>query len=307
MRVLVSGSSGLIGSALVHALEIGRHRVVRLVRNPDSDGPTGVRWEPTRMTIDRAGLEGFDAVVHLAGEPLLGRWTAEKKRRIRDSRVVGTRLVAESLASLERRPAVLVCASAAGYYGDRGNEILTEESGPGRGFLADVAQSWEAAADPARRAGIRVVHVRTGLVLARDGGLLKVLLLPFRFGLGGPIGQGRSYWSWITLDDLVAAYRFAIARDGLSGAVNAAAPNPVTNGEFARVLGAVLRRPAVFRVPPFALRLAFGREAADDAMLSGARLEPARLLEAGFRFQYPELEGALRHELGQRGDVSHVQ
>ena len=307
MRVLVSGSSGLIGNAVVHAFEMGRHTVVRLVRNPDSDGPTGVRWEPTRMTIDRAGLEGFDAVVHLAGEPLLGRWTAEKKRRIRDSRVAGTRLVAESLASLERRPAVLVCASAAGYYGDRGNEILTEDSAPGRGFLADVCQAWEAAADPARRAGIRVVHVRTGLVLARDGGLLKMLLLPFRLGLGGPIGQGRSYWSWITLDDLVAAYRFAIARDGLSGAVNAAAPNPVTNGEFARVLGAVLRRPAVLPVPSFALRLAFGREAADDAMLSGARLEPARLLQAGFRFQYPELEGALRHELGQTGDVSHVQ
>lgn len=300
MRILVSGSSGLIGSALVRALEIGRHTVVRLVRNPDSADPTGVLWDPTRMTIDRAGLEGFDAVVHLAGEPLLGRWTAEKKRRIRDSRVVGTRFVAESLASLERRPTVLVCASAAGYYGDRGNEILTEESGPGRGFLADVAQAWEAAADPARRAGIRVVHLRTGLVLARDGGLLKVLLLPFRFGLGGPIGQGRSYWSWITLDDLVAAYRFAIARDGLSGAVNAAAPTPVTNGEFARMLGAALRRPAVLPVPPFALRLAFGREAADDAMLSGARLEPARLLEAGFRFQYPELEGALRHEVGSQ-------
>jgi uncharacterized protein (TIGR01777 family) len=300
MRILVSGSNGLIGTAVVHALEVGRHTAVRLVRGSLPEGGSGVLWDPTRQTIDRAGLEGFDAVVHLAGEPILGRWTAEKKRRITNSRVVGTRLLAEALASLERRPAVLVCASAAGYYGDRGAEILTEDSTPGRGFLADVCQAWEAAADPARRAGIRVVHVRTGLVLARDGGLFKTLLLPFRLGLGGPIGQGKSYWSWIALDDLVATYRFAIARDGLSGAVNAAAPNPVTNGEFAHTLGAVLRRPAVLPVPPFALRLVFGREAADDAMLSGARLEPARLLEAGFRFQYPELEGALRHELGRQ-------
>ena len=297
MRVLVSGSSGLIGSALVHALEIGRHTVVRLVRSPVSEGGAGVLWDPTRQTIDRTGLEGLDAVVHLAGEPILGRWTAAKKRRIRDSRVAGTRLVAEALASLERRPAVLVCASAAGYYGDRGDEILTEDSTPGGGFLADVCQAWEAAADPARQAGIRVVHVRTGLVLARDGGLLKTLLLPFRIGLGGPIGQGKCYWSWIALDDLVATYRFAIAREGLSGAVNAAAPNPVRNAEFARMLGAALRRPAVLPVPPFALRLVFGREAADDAMLTGSRLTPARLLDAGFRFQYPELEGALLHEL----------
>lgn len=299
MRVLVSGSRGLIGGALIHALETGRHTAVRLVRGPVSDSGAGVLWDPTRQTIDRAGLEGFDAVVHLAGEPILGRWTAEKKRRIRDSRVAGTRLVALALASLERRPAVLVCASAAGYYGDRDNEILTEDSTPGRGFLADVCQAWEAAADPARRAGIRVVHVRTGLVLARDGGLLKTLLLPFRLGLGGPIGHGRSYWSWIALDDLIAVYRFAIAREGLSGAVNAAAPNPVTNAEFAQTLGTVLRRPAVLPVPPVALRLVFGREAAQDAMLSGARVVPARLLEAGFKFQYPELEPALRRVLGQ--------
>jgi uncharacterized protein (TIGR01777 family) len=257
-----------------------------------------VSWNPERQTIDRAGLEGFDAVVHLAGEPLLGRWTTAKKRRIHDSRVLGTRILADALASLVRRPKVLVCASAAGFYGDRGAEILTEESTAGRGFLADVCRAWESAADPARQAGIRVVSVRTGLVLARAGGLLKALLVPFQLGLGGPIGSGRSFWSWIALDDLIAVYRFAIAHDDLSGAVNAAAPNPVTNAEFARTLGTVLRRPAVLPVPPIALRLIFGREAAQDAMLSGARTVPARLLEAGFKFQYPELEPALRHVLG---------
>jgi uncharacterized protein len=298
VRILVSGSSGLIGSALTSALAGGSHTVVRLVRDAAPRGGASVSWNPERQTIDRAGLEGFDAVVHLAGEPLLGRWTTAKKRRIHDSRVLGTRILADALASLVRRPKVLVCASAAGFYGDRGAEILTEESTAGRGFLADVCRAWESAADPARQAGIRVVSVRTGLVLARAGGLLKALLVPFQLGLGGPIGSGRSFWSWIALDDLIAVYRFAIAHDDLSGAVNAAAPNPVTNAEFARTLGTVLRRPAVLPVPPIALRLIFGREAAQDAMLSGARTVPARLLEAGFKFQYPELEPALRHVLG---------
>lgn len=297
MQILVSGSSGLIGGALVQALRAGGHSVVRLLRNAPSEGERTARWDPDRRTIDRTALEGCDAAVHLAGEPLLGRWTATKRRRIADSRVVGTEVLARALASLERRPAVLVCASAAGYYGDRGAEVLTESSSAGPGFLADVCKAWEAAAEPAQRAGIRVVHVRTGLVLARTGGLLKTLLLPFRLGVGGPIGDGRAYWSWIALDDLVAIYRFALARDGLSGAVNAAAPHPVTNGEFARTLGRVLSRPAVIPVPPFALRLVFGRAAAEEAMLSGARLAPARLQEAGFRFQYPELEPALRHVL----------
>lgn len=298
MRVLISGSSGLIGSALSRSLVDGRHTVVRLVRGPASGDATTVSWDPERQTIDRSGLEGCDAVVHLAGEPLLGRWTADKKRRIADSRVRGTKLIAEALASLTRRPGVLVCASAAGYYGNRGDEMLTEESTPGRGFLAEVVRAWESAADPARQVGIRVVHVRTGLVLARGGGLLKILLLPFQLGLGGPIGSGRSYWSWIALEDLIAAYRFAIARESISGAINAAAPNPVTNREFARTLGAVLGRPAVLPVPPVALRFVFGREAADD-MLSGFRLQPTRLQAAGFRFQFPDLEPALRHELGR--------
>jgi hypothetical protein len=298
MRVLISGSSGLIGSAMSRTLVDGRDTVVRLVRGPASGDATTVSWDPERQTIDRAGLEGFDAVVHLAGEPLLGRWTAAKKRRIHESRALGTRVLADALATLARRPNVLVCASAAGFYGDRGDDVLTEQSTAGRGFLADVCRAWESAADPARQAGIRVVSVRTGLVLARAGGLLKALLVPFQLGLGGPIGHGRSYWSWIALEDLIAVYRFAIAREGLRGAVNAAAPNPVTNAEFARTLGTVLRRPAVLPVPPIALRLIFGREAAQDAMLSGARIVPERLLEAGFKFQYPELEPALRHVMG---------
>ncbi len=298
VRVLVSGSSGLIGSALTRALAGGNHTVVRLVRHPASRDGSSVMWDPERQTIDRAGLDGLDAVVHLAGEPILGRWTAAKKRRIKDSRVLGTRLLAEALATLARRPSVLVCASAEGYYGDRGDEVLTEESAAGHGFLAGVCREWESAADPARQAGIRVVNIRTGLVLARGGGLLKTLLLPFQLGLGGPIGRGRSYWSWVTLDDLIAVYRFAIASESLSGAVNATAPAPVTNAEFARTLGIVLRRPAVLPVPPVALRLMYGRQAAEEAMLSGARLAPARLLAAGFKFRYPELEPALRHVLG---------
>ncbi|HEY6222979.1 MAG TPA: TIGR01777 family oxidoreductase, partial [Gemmatimonadales bacterium] len=240
---------------------------------------------------------GFDAVVHLAGEPILGRWTTGKKRRITDSRVQGTRLLAAALAALSVPPRVLVCASGADYY-RAGDEPQTEASPPGQGFLAELCQAWEAAAEPARRAGIRTVHVRTGLALAGQGGVLKAMLLPFRLGLGGPIGTGRQYWSWIALDDLVAVYRFALSRESLDGAVNAAAPNPVTNAEFAGTLGRVLHRPTVLPVPSLALRLVFGREAAEEAMLSGTRLVPARLLEVGFTFRYPELEPALRHVLG---------
>lgn len=299
MRILVSGSGGLIGGALTPALEAGGHEIVRLTRAPIAAGaaPRVPNWDPERRTIDRAALEGMDGVVHLAGEPILGRWTAAKKRRIADSRIVGTAVLAEALATLSRKPSVLVCASASGYYGDRGNELLTEDSMPGHGFLADVCRAWEAASEPARRAGIRVVHVRTGLVLSRAGGLLKTVLLPFRLGLGGPVGRGRAYWSWIAMDDLIQIYRFAIARNGLAGPVNAVAPNPVTNADFSRALASVLHRPAVLPVPPFALRLAFGHEAADEAMLAGARLVPARLLGHGFRFAFPDLEPALRHIL----------
>jgi uncharacterized protein (TIGR01777 family) len=302
MRVLVSGARGLIGAALIPALERAGHRVARLVRPGTTLSPGDVSWDPDRHSIDSTALEGADAVVHLAGEPILGRWTAAKKQRITVSRVGGTALIAAALASLTRRPRVLVCASASGYYGDRGEELLTEESPSGRGFLAEVCRAWEAAAAPARAAGIRVVHVRTGLALSAHGGLLGPLLLPFRLGLGGPIGRGRQYWSWIAIDDLVDVFRFALETDGLGCAVNAAAPNPVTNAEFSRTLGRVLGRPVLLPVPPLALRVIFGRDAADEAMLTGTRLVPARLLATGFRFRYPELEGALRHVLGLTAD-----
>lgn len=295
MHVLVSGAGGLIGRSLVPALRTAGHRVSRLVRGGGGTGPGDIAWSSEHGTIDAAALEGVDGVVHLAGEPILGRWTAVRRARIRDSRVAGTALLARAIAGLVRKPRVLVCASASGYYGDRGGELLTEESAPGTGFLADVCREWEAAALPARAAGIRVAYLRTGLALARDGGLLGTLLLPFRLGLGGPIGRGGRYWSWIAIDDLVEVFRFALESHNLSGAVNTVAPHPVTNAEFARVLGRVLSRPALLPVPPAALRLVFGREAANEAMLASARLVPARLLAAGFRFRFPDLDGALRH------------
>jgi uncharacterized protein (TIGR01777 family) len=302
MRVLVSGAGGLIGRNLVPALTAGGHQVVRLIRGRRSVPTADVIWSPELGQLDPAGLEGIDGVIHLAGEPILGRWTPARRTRIRDSRVDGTALLARTIAGLKRKPRVLVCASASGYYGDRGDDLLTEESAPGTGFLADVCRAWEAAAAPARAAGLRVVHVRTGLALARGGGLLGTILLPFRLGVGGPIGRGARFWSWIAIDDLVDVFRFALESHSLAGAVNGAAPHPVTNARFARTLGRVLSRPAFIPVPPAALRLVFGRDAADEAMLASARLVPARLLAAGFRFRFPELEGALRHELQQTAD-----
>jgi uncharacterized protein len=299
MRVLVSGAGGLIGRALVPALRSAGHEVTCLRRDAGALSPGDVVWAPEEGRIDAAALERIDGVIHLAGEPILGCWTRTKRARIRDSRVDGTTLLAQTIAGLKRKPRVLVSASASGYYGDRGEEILTEESEPGVGFLADVCRAWEAATLPARQAGLRVVHVRTGLALARDGGLLGTILLPFRLGVGGPIGRGARVWSWIAIDDLVDVFRFALESRSLAGAVNGVAPHAVPNGLFARTLGRVLSRPAIVPVPPAALRLVFGRDAANQAMLASARLVPARLLAAGFRFRYPELEGALRHILSR--------
>jgi hypothetical protein len=299
MRILVTGSTGLVGSALVPFFTGGGHQVTRLGRSMTGAPASDLTWDPGAGRLDSAGLEGFDAVVHLAGENIgTGRWTAAKKDRIRRSRVEGTRLLCESLSRLTRPPRTLVCASAIGYYGSRGDEILKEESAPGKDFLAEVCRAWEKASAPAAAKGIRVVHLRFGVILSPRGGALTRMLLPFRLGAGGVIGSGSQHMSWISLDDAVGAVHHALDAEGLSGPVNAVAPKPVTNREFTRTLGTVLSRPTIFPVPAFAARLAFG-EMADALLLSSARVEPARLLATGYRFRHPDLEAALRQMLGK--------
>jgi uncharacterized protein (TIGR01777 family) len=297
VRVAITGASGMIGSALVARLVEDGDSVRRLVRSRDELGPDRFLWNLEEGALDPSTFEDVDTVVHLAGETIAGRWTSEKKRRIRDSRVHGTRLVSEAVADCNSPPRVLVCASAAGYYGDRGDEELTEESGRGGGFLADVVLEWEAASEPARESGARVVNIRSGEVLSTSGGALKSLLPPFRLGLGGPLGGGRQYMSWITLDDEVNAIRHAIRNEGLTGPVNLTAPSPVTNREFAKTLGRVLHRPAVIPTPTFPLRLAYGGEFVKEVLLVSVRVLPARLTASGFEFEHTELEPALRHVL----------
>jgi len=296
MKILVTGASGTVGSALVPFLTSNGHSATRLVRSEPKPGE--VRWDPRAGQIDKASLEGHDAVVHLAGESIAGRWTATKKKNIRHSRIQGTRLLSETLASLTQPPKVLVCASALGYYGDRGEEKLREDSGAGSGFLAQVCQEWEAAAEPARQKGIRVVHLRIGIVLSAGGGALTQMLLPFKLGVGGKIGSGKQYWSWIAVDDVAGAFHHALTTESLQDPVNTVAPHPVTNLEFTKTLGRVLGRLTIFPMPAFAARLALG-EMADGLLLSSARLEPARLIASGYTFRYPQLEGALRHLLGR--------
>jgi uncharacterized protein (TIGR01777 family) len=299
MKILISGSTGFIGSALVGSLTGQGHQVHRLVRSTPDAGNNEVPWNPSAGKLEAARLEGLDAVVHLAGEGIAsGRWTAEKKARIRDSRVQGTRLLSEALARLTNPPEVMACASAIGYYGNRGEELLREESPPGTGFLAETCQEWEKAAQAAIQKGIRVVHLRFGIVLGLKGGALGLMLPPFRMGLGGPLGSGRQITSWISLDDAVGAIRYALTNVTLRGSVNVVSPHSVTNLEFTKTLGRVLCRPTLFPVPAFAARLLFG-EMADEALLASARVEPAHLQAAGYRFRYPELTGALRHLLGK--------
>jgi uncharacterized protein (TIGR01777 family) len=291
--ILVSGSHGLIGSALVRALSSGGDRVVPLVRPASAPAPQGLVWDPATGRIDAGGLEGLDAVVHLAGENIAGgRWTAARRDRIRRSRIDGTALLAGTLARLARPPRVFVCASAVGYYGDRGDEVLHEDSGSGAGFLADLCRDWEAAASPARAAGIRVVYARSGTVLSAAGGMLPRVLPLFRLGLGGVLGSGAQYLSWIALADHIGALQYILGADGIAGPVNLVAPHAVTNREFTRALGRALRRPTPLPVPAAALRLAFGR-LADEALLASTRVEPARLLASGYRFRYPDLGAAL--------------
>jgi len=295
-RVAVTGASGLIGSALASLLERSGYQVVRLVRRAPRTGEIG--WDPARGRIDAAALEGLAAVVHLAGENLAGgRWTSARRRRILESRTLGTGLIARTLAALEDPPAVLVSASAIGVYGDRGDLPLAEDAAPGTGFLADVVRAWEAAADPARASGIRVVHPRFGIVLSPRGGALAKLLVPFRLGLGAPLGNGRQWMSTVSIDDTVGAIGHAIATGGVEGPVNVTMPEAVRNAELTRTLARVLRRPSLpFGVPAFALHVALGA-LADETLLASARVVPARLLETGYRFQQPALEPALRHVL----------
>ena len=297
-RVAITGSSGLVGSSLATRLESEGHAVLRLVRGRAGTGEA--HWDPGRGEIDAAALEGVDVVVNLAGENIGQRWTPQVKERIRRSRVEGTALLAGALASLRRPPDVLVNASAMGYYGDRGDEWLTEESSPGSDFLAGVVREWEAATEPVVSAGIRVVLPRFGLVISRDGGVLERMLPAFRLGAGGRLGTGKQWMSWISLPDLVDAILFFITTPGLSGPVNAVTPYPVTNDEFTHTLARVLGRPAFFAVPRPALQLAFG-EMADAALLAGQRMTPERLRREHFEFRFPRLEEALRSALETHG------
>lgn len=297
MKILISGSHGLVGSALLKSLVEDSHEVVRLVRHERHVGALEVGWRPDEGRIDAQQLEGLDAVVHLAGESIAGgRWTEEKKRAIRESRVKGTRLLSETIAQLSRPPAVFISASAIGYYGNRGDEVLTETSQPGNDFLASVCVEWEEATRPAIEQGIRTAITRFGIILDRDGGALAKMLTPFRMGIGGRIGDGRQWMSWIALDDVVNAIEFVMLDRAISGPVNVVAPNPVTNAEFTKILGRALSRPAFFPVPAFGARLAFG-EMADALLLTSQRVEPGVLQDRGFAPYWPRLEPALQHLL----------
>lgn len=303
MDVLVTGASGFIGSALLPALRSAGHRPIVAVRGRNvPTGVDGISWDPDAGTIDRGALEGIDGVVHLAGVGIGdARWTDERKQLIVESRTRGTRLLAETLAALDAKPSVLVSASAVGYYGDRGDTVLTEVSTPGKDFLARVCEQWEAAAQPAATAGIRLVNTRTGIVLGTEGGVLQRLLLPFRLGIGGRQGSGRQYMSWIALEDTVGAILHALTTTTLQGPVNVTAPNPVTNGEFAKTLGRVLHRPTLLPTPLLPLRLRFGDELVEHLLLASQRVLPEALQAGGFDFAHTTLEDALRAILQKPG------
>ncbi len=293
MNILVSGATGFVGSALTAFLESDGHRVVRLSRDPSVGEAT---WDIQKGEIDLRETPPLDAVVHLAGENIMGRWTKDKKARIRNSRVQGTALLCKALTELSRKPKVLVAASAVGYYGDREAEIVDEDSGPGTGFFAETCQAWEKATEAAAGAGIRVVNLRFGLILSRQGGALGRMLPVFRLGLGGKLGSGRQYWSWITLPDVLRVVQHAFENETLSGPVNVVAPSPATNFEFTKALGKVLNRPTLCAVPTFGMRAVFG-EMADEALLASVRVVPTRLMKDQFQFEQAELETALRELL----------
>jgi len=296
MKILMSGTSGFIGSWLISKLSGDGHEVTRLVRSRTRVGLERVFWDPYAGFIEGDRIGGTDAVIHLAGKAVSEKWTEENKKMMRDSRIETTRFLSRTIAAFDPRPKVMVCASAMGYYGDRGDERLTEESGPGAGFFPDLCRDWEEATEPARKVNIRVVNLRLGMVLGRSGGAIGRMIAPFRLGLGGVIGSGKQYWSWIAIDDVVGAIDHILSAESLEGPVNVVAPGAVTNREFTRALGKVLSRPTWFPIPAFAVRMIFG-EMADSILLASARVEPAKLLASGYRFRLPELEGALRHLL----------
>ncbi|HKJ03354.1 MAG TPA: TIGR01777 family oxidoreductase, partial [Longimicrobiales bacterium] len=301
LTVAVTGASGMVGTNLRHFLTTGGHRVLALVRHRDQLGADAAYWNPDTGEIDAARLAEADAVVHLAGASIAGgRWTDDRKRRILSSRKLGTELLSRTLAGLDRGPRVLVSASAVGYYGDRGEARLDETAPPGQGFLAEVVRAWEGATAPAEKAGLRVVRLRTGVVISPEGGALGQMLLPFQMGVGGRLGSGRQYFSWIDMDDLLGVILHALHDDGLRGPVNATAPNPVTNAAFTDALGRALNRPTVLPVPALAVKAAFG-QLGEEALLWGQRVLPRRLEDAGFRFFYEGVEDSLRFQLGKAG------
>lgn len=292
-KLLISGSHGLVGKGLIKALEADGHEIYRLVRHaPNSEKE--IEWSPDRYSIAISRIEGFDAVYHLAGESIAsGRWNDEKKRKIRESRTKGTKLLADALANLSQPPKTLISASAIGYYGDRGDELLTETSAPGNDFLAGVCVEWEKATEQARAKGVRVVNTRFGIILDQEGGALAKMLTPFRMGIGGRIGDGKQWMSWIALADVISALQFTLKNESMNSPVNFVAPNPVRNAEFTKTLGSVLSRPTIFPIPEFGVRLAFG-EMADALLLSSQRVEPKSLAAAGYQFEHPQLAAALR-------------
>jgi uncharacterized protein len=300
MKIFVSGATGLVGSELVRVLRTGGHDVRRLVRSKSQAAGEDVLWNPAAGQLEAADLEGADAVVNLAGESIAaGRWTARKKKRIRESRIDTARTIASTVAKLARRPRVLINASAVGYYGNRGDELLNEDSAVGSGdFLSGICRDWEAATESAANAGVRVVLARFGVILSGKGGALKKMLLPFRLGLGGRIGDGRQYMSWVAIDDVVSTLMHCLASESLVGPVNVVAPAPVTNAQFTAILGRVLSRPTIFPMPAFAARAAFG-QMADELLLASQRVQPKKLRDDNYIFRYAELEPALRYVLGR--------
>jgi len=295
MKVAVTGSSGLIGSSLVSFLSEKNVTVSKILRENPEDNE--ISWKPEGGDWDTAFADGIDGIVHLAGENIAsGRWTRVKKEKIRNSRIEGTKRLCEHILKLPDPPSVFVCASAIGFYGDRGMEFLNESSSRGNGFLPDVCLGWEEATESVSKAGIRVVNVRFGVVLSKEGGALAKMLTPFKMGMGGKIGSGTQYMSWVAIDDVSGAIYHALITDSLKGPVNVTAPNPVTNKEFTNTLGKVLNRPTVMPMPAFMARLAFG-EMANDLLLASTKVAPKRLSDSGYEFQYPELENALKHIL----------